>query len=314
MRVYYADVFVLPLPDGHRFPMRKYALLYERVAATELVPAENLLVAPPADDEDLLRVHDSEYVQRVISGQLSEREQRRIGFPWSPTLVQRSRQSAGATVGACRSALQDGVSVSLAGGTHHAYRDHGQGFCVFNDAMVGARALQAEGLARQVLIIDCDVHQGNGTAAMAQGDASVFTFSIHGARNFPFRKEHSDLDIGLEDGTGDESYLAKLAWGLSRLPLLESDLAIYLAGADPFAGDTLGRLALTKDGLARRDRMVFDTCRHAGLPVAVVMSGGYARNLDDIVDIHFQTVCLAAEAYAQWQLERSRPQTMVEPA
>jgi len=298
MKVFYADVFVLPLPEGHRFPMQKYALLYRRVAASGLVPPEHLMVPPPATDQQIERAHHRDYLQRVVHGDLTEREVRRMGFPWSPALVQRSRQSVGATIAACRAALADGVSVNLAGGTHHAYPDHGQGFCVFNDAVIGARTVQAEGLARHVIVIDCDVHQGNGTAAIAAGDPTIFTFSIHGAKNFPFRKEPGDLDIALDDGTGDEAYLQALRWGLSRLPLTEVDLAIYLAGADPYGGDTLGRMALTKEGLARRDRLVFDYCRAAQLPVAVVMAGGYARQIEDIVDIHFQTVRLAAEAWA----------------
>jgi acetoin utilization deacetylase AcuC-like enzyme len=293
MRIFYSDIFVLPLPAGHRFPMAKYGLLQERVAAAALVPPQDLRVPPPASDEQILRAHDRQYLRRVATGALSEQEIRRIGFPWSPTLVQRARQSSGATVAACRSALQDGIAVNLAGGTHHASSAAGQGFCVFNDSVIAARAVQAEGLASQVLIIDCDVHQGNGTAALSAGDPSIFTFSIHGAKNFPFRKEPSDLDIALEDGTGDEAYLSALKGGLRQLPWLDSDLAIYLAGADPYVGDKLGRLALSKEGLARRDQLVFDYCAAADLPVAVVMGGGYAPRVEDIVDIHFETVRLA---------------------
>ena len=308
MQIFYSDIFTLPLPDGHRFPMAKYALLKERVARSGIVPAEAIRVPPAATDEEITRAHDADYLRRVVQGELTEKELRRIGFPWSPTLVQRSRQTVGGTLAACRAALEDGVSVNLAGGTHHAYRDHGQGFCVFNDAVVAARAMQAEYRVQHVLIVDCDVHQGNGTAAITAGDPSIFTFSIHGAKNFPFHKEHSDLDIALEDGTGDDAYLDALRWGLSRLPWTETELVIYLAGADPFEGDTLGRLALTKDGLARRDQLVFDTCTAAGLPVAVVMAGGYARQIDDIVDIHFRTVegaqkCRSVRvSRSQWRL------------
>ena len=301
MRIFYSDVFVLPLPEGHRFPMRKYSLLRERVAATGLVPWSDLLVPPAASRDDLERVHEPEYVRRVFEGELTDREQRRIGFPWSPALVERSRQSVGATIAACRATLRDGVSVNLSGGTHHAYADHGQGFCVFNDAAVAARAMQAEGLARRLVIIDCDVHQGNGTAAIFADDPSVFTFSIHGANNFPFRKETSDLDVALPDDTGDDDYLAALQESLDRLALPAFDLAIYLAGADPFVGDTLGRLALSKEGLAARDSMVLTVCQAAGLPVAVVMAGGYAKQVDDIVDIHFATVRLACETQASNQ-------------
>lgn len=299
MKIFYSDVFTLPLPDGHRFPMRKYSLLRDRVAAAALAPPCELLVPPAAGWQDLVRVHDPQYVRRVFEGELTDREQRRIGFPWSPALVERSCQSAGATIAASQAALYAGVSVNLAGGTHHAYPDHGQGFCVFNDVAVAARAVQAGKLARRLVIIDCDVHQGNGTAAIFADDPSVFTFSIHGANNFPFRKEVSDLDVALPDGAGDDDYLAALRDSLSRLPLPSCDLALYLAGADPFAGDTLGRLAMSKEGLAARDRMVFAACQAAGLPVAVVMAGGYARQVDDIVDIHFATVCIASQMHTQ---------------
>jgi acetoin utilization deacetylase AcuC-like enzyme len=229
-----------------------------------------------------------------------------MGFPWSPQLVERSRHSVGSTIAAGRAALQEGVAVNLAGGTHHAGPDWGQGYCVFNDAAVAARTLQREGLARRVVVLDCDVHQGNGTAAIAAGDATIFTFSIHGANNFPFHKETSDLDIGLEDGTGDKEYLLALAQGAQlALERAQADVAIYLAGADPFVGDRLGRLALSKAGLARRDRLIFDLCREAGLPVVVVMAGGYGRVVADTVDIHFQTVCAAVEQFKH----RVRPGT-----
>lgn len=295
MHVFYSDSFAFPLPEGHRFPMAKYARLRQRVAESGLVPAERLHAPEAASDEQLLRVHRLEYLERLKAGRLSEKEIRRLGFPWSPQLVERSRRSAGGTIGACRSALSDGLGINLAGGTHHAYPDHGEGFSVFNDCAVAARAMQAEGRVERVAILDCDVHQGNGTAAIFEGDPTVFTFSIHGARNFPFIKEKSDLDVALEDGTGDEAYLAALGPGVRQaLDASRPGLAIYLAGADPYRGDLLGRLALTKEGLAERDRLVFDLCRRAGLPVAIVMAGGYARNVEDTVDIHFQTVYLAA--------------------
>lgn len=300
MNIFYHDHFVLPLPENHRFPMRKYSLVRQRIVDQKLVPQACLQVPEPASDEQLELAHARSYVRRVSAGELTRHEVRRIGFPWSPQLVERSRRSVGSTIGAGRAALRDGVAVNLAGGTHHAGPDWGQGYCVFNDAAVAARTLQAEGLVRRVVVLDCDVHQGNGTAAIAAGDSTIFTFSIHGARNFPFHKEKSDLDIGLEDETGDEAYLEALERGLQlALDRAEADLAIYLAGADPFAGDRLGRLALSKAGLAERDRMVFEMCRKAGLPVAVTMAGGYGRDVSDTVDIHFQTVCLAAlEIYA----------------
>jgi acetoin utilization deacetylase AcuC-like enzyme len=296
MKAFYTDHFVLPLPPEHRFPMLKYWHLRERIVAEGIVLPENLLIPDAATDEQLLRAHDANYVERVKNGLLTTKEIRRIGFPWSPEMVERSRRSSGATIAACRAAFGDGIAVNLAGGTHHAFRDHGEGYCVFNDSAVAARAMQAEGLARRVVILDCDVHQGNGTAAILAGDSSIFTFSIHGEKNFPFHKEVSDSDLELPDGTGDGLYLEMLEEGVTRaLSLANADIAIYLAGADPYMGDRLGRLKLSMDGLAARDRFVLGLCRAEGLPVAVTMAGGYAREVEDIVAIHVQTVRIAAE-------------------
>jgi acetoin utilization deacetylase AcuC-like enzyme len=293
LNIFAIDQFVLPLPDLHRFPRTKYHLLRERVEALQL---GTIRVPPPATDEQLLRAHTPDYLGRMQRGEMTEKEMRRIGFPWSLAMVERSRRSSGATISACRSALEQGhAAVNLAGGTHHAYADHGEGFCVFNDSVVAARAMQAEGRARQIVIIDCDVHQGNGTAAILASDATVFTFSIHGANNYPFHKEHSDLDIALTDGAGDELYLAALEEGLAEsIERSKPELALYLAGADPYENDKLGRLKLTKAGLLQRDRMVLEACRSAGLPIAITMAGGYARNINDTVDIHVQTVELVA--------------------
>jgi acetoin utilization deacetylase AcuC-like enzyme len=264
--------------------------------ASNLVGPEDLIVPEPATDEQILRAHDNDYLERVKNGRLTPKEVRRIGLPWSPELVVRARCSVGGTIGACRAAVQEGIAVSLAGGTHHAFSDRGQGFCVFNDSVVAARTTQARGDVERIVIIDCDVHQGNGTAAILANDATVFTFSIHGAGNFPFHKERSDLDIELGDGTGDVAYLEALQDGVERaLELAGADLAIYLAGADPYAGDRLGRLALSKAGLAKRDRLVFERCRELGISVAAVMSGGYGRQIRDTVDIHLQTVRIAVE-------------------
>jgi acetoin utilization deacetylase AcuC-like enzyme len=298
---FYSDTFVLPLPSDHRFPMPKYWRLRERVLEEGIMPEENIHVAPPATDEQLLRAHDAEYIEKVRLGLLSVQEQRRIGFPWTPALAVRARCTVGATIMACLSALDMaartgfGVAVNLAGGTHHACRDHGQGYCVFNDSAVAARAMQAEGRARRVVIIDCDVHQGNGTAAIFQGDSSVFTFSIHGAKNFPFRKEKSDLDIELPDNTTDADYLAAVEEGTRRaIAMSGADLALYLAGADPYERDRLGRMKVTMEGLAERDRIVLGLCREAGLPVSIAMAGGYAPDVEDIVAIHLQTIRTAA--------------------
>ncbi len=295
MKVFHCDHFTYPLPPDHRFPASKYRLLRERVGR-ELAARCELVVPAAATDAELLLAHDREYLDKVVGGALSQKEVRRIGLPWSPELVERSRRSVGSTIGACRAALSEGLAVSLTGGTHHAYADHGEGFCVFNDCAVAARAMQREGRARRVVIVDCDVHQGNGTAAILAVDRTIYTFSMHGAKNFPLHKEQSDLDVELPDAADDRMYLDLLAGGLDRvLPASRADLAIYLAGADPFAGDTLGRLALTKAGLAERDCLVFERCREAGVPVAVVMGGGYARRIEDTVDIQFETVRIAID-------------------
>ncbi len=298
MKVFYSDIFELPLPEGHRFPIQKYTLLRKRVQASMLVEPENMLVPEAATQEHLLRAHSSDYIERVFQGKLSEKEIRRIGFPWSEGLVERSRRSVGGTIAACHTALQDGVAINLAGGTHHAYRDRGEGYCVFNDCAVGARAVQAQDRAKRIIILDCDVHQGNGTAAIFQNDSTVLTFSIHAAKNFPFHKETSDLDIALPDETRDQEYLEALCAGIDQvIESFSADLMIYLAGADPYEDDKLGRLKLTKDGLAIRDQYVFNFCHRRGIPIAVVMSGGYARKVEDTVDIHFQTLQLAIEQY-----------------
>jgi acetoin utilization deacetylase AcuC-like enzyme len=271
-------------------------MLRERVQQAGLAGTDGMELPPAASDEQILRAHDARYLARVKTGELSAAEQRKIGFPWSREMVERSRRSSGATLAAGRVALETGIGINLAGGTHHAFRDRGEGYCVFNDSAIAALALQAEGKARRVVILDCDVHQGNGTAAILADDPSVFTFSIHGANNFPFEKQASDLDIELPDGTTDRDYLAALEAGVCRaLSAAQPDLAIYLAGADPFEGDRLGRLAVTKDGLAARDRLVFELCRAAGVGVAVTMAGGYAHRIEDSVDIHFTTVRTAAE-------------------
>jgi acetoin utilization deacetylase AcuC-like enzyme len=289
MHAWYADHFVLPLPDSHRFPMDKYRRLRERVAAK--LPGVVLSEPAAATDSELCRAHDPAYVARVSRGDLSVQEIRIVGFPWSAQMIERSRRSAGATMAACRAALRDGVSVNLAGGTHHAKRASGAGYCVFNDAAVATRMLQSECGIGRVAIVDLDVHQGDGTAEILGGDDSVFTLSLHGDHNFPFRKEMSHLDVALPDGTADDAYLAALDDALVTMNRrFDPQFVIYLAGADPFEGDRLGRLKLTKRGLAERDRRIFDLCRARGLPLAVTMAGGYAEDIGDIVDIHFATV------------------------
>jgi acetoin utilization deacetylase AcuC-like enzyme len=291
MLIYSASHFVLPLPATHRFPMRKYALLHERIAARA---PEFLRVPAAAEDAELANAHSTDYVAAVAGGTLAPSSLRRIGFPWSPTMVERSRRSAGATLGACREALASGCGINLAGGTHHAHRDYGAGFCVFNDAAVSIRTLQADGRIERALVIDLDVHQGDGTAAIFAEDSAVFTFSMHGRGNFPFVKAASSLDIELADGSEDREYLTVLSLALTQvLSEPRPDLAIYLAGADPYIGDRLGRLALSKGGLATRDRRVLQTLRDSGVPVAIAMAGGYADNIEDVVDIHATTVEIA---------------------
>lgn len=287
--------------------MRKYALLREQILDTGTLDPANMIVPDGATDEQILRVHSPEYWNKVKTGDFSDKEIRRMGFPWSMALVERSRRSVGGTISACRAALSEGVAVNLAGGTHHAFPDHGAGFCVLNDAAIAARTMQTEAGIGQVVILDGDVHQGDGTAAIFANDPTVFTFSVHGAHNFPFRKQQSDLDIELDDETGDVGYLAAMKTGVEyALDLADADLAIYLAGADPFEGDRLGRLNVSKSGLAERDRYVLAACLARGIPVVVVMAGGYARAVQDIVDIHLQTVQIAAKMAENHQKVESR--------
>ena len=297
MRAFYSDHFVLPLPDGHKFPMSKYARLRERILAEGIVSSDDLHEAPLAAIEDLRLVHDAAYVDAVLTGTVAPEIQRRIGFPWSPQMVERSRRSVGATIAAAHAALDEGVAANLAGGTHHAFADRGEGFCVFNDVAVAARVLQRDQLARRIAIVDLDVHQGNGTAAIFSGDESVFTFSMHGDKNFPFKKELSDLDVPLADGTGDDEYLSLLQPHLTAvLNRHQPDFVFYLAGADPFEGDRLGRIKMTIHGLKRRDEIVLEACTKARLPVAISMSGGYATDIDAIVAIHTNTIRTACHS------------------
>ncbi len=298
MRLFPSDRYPLPLPEGHRFPIKKYAALRHRLEGHAAVGSPFDFIEPhAATDEELLRVHDRGYVGRVFAGTLSNEEVRRIGFPWSPALVERSLRSTGAAVDAAAAAIDDGVAASLAGGTHHAGTNWGEGFCVFNDTAVAAREMQARGLVRRVVILDCDVHQGNGTAEIFAADETVFTTSIHGGRNFPVRKWPGSLDVPLDDGTGDDAYLDAV-----RPAVIESfdrgrpDLVLFIAGADPYEGDRLGRLKLTKPGLLARDQIVFDACRAAGVPLAIVCGGGYCDAVESIVDIHAATMLLAAGA------------------
>ena len=299
MKAFYTDHFVLPLPAGHRFPMEKYSRLRDLVSSLEMV---ELVEAPAASDTQILYAHDPSYLMNIIEGRLSPKEQREIGFPWSKKMVERSRRSAGATIAAAKTALEEGLAVNLAGGTHHAYRDMGSGFCVFNDSAIAARTLQKEIHPNlKVAIIDLDVHQGNGTASILKNDASIFTLSIHGENNFPFKKEESDLDSGLADGCDDHAYLIALEQCLDQLNTrFKADCVIYLAGADPHEGDRLGRLKLTKNGMRQRDEAVFQYALDRKLPLAMSMAGGYGKEIASTVDIHFQTIETALQYQEQY--------------
>jgi len=308
MRIFSSDPFELPLPEGHRFPMEKYVLLREAVEDSLPRDFGSLAVPEPATDEELETVHAPDYVRKVSDGTLSTAEIRKTGFPWSPTLVDRSRRSVGGTIATARAALSDGISVNLSGGTHHAFPDRGEGFCVFNDVAVAARVLQREGLARRIGIVDLDVHQGNGTAYIFRDDPDVLTLSVHGANNYPFRKEPSDLDLELPDGAGDSPFLEATRVGVERVlqhPGL--DLAFFLAGADPHGGDRLGKLSVTEEGLKDRDRIVMEACRDTGVPLAIVMSGGYGVDISTTVAIHLNTVLLAQALSAEWKIPVRHP-------
>jgi acetoin utilization deacetylase AcuC-like enzyme len=295
LTVWSSSRYTFPLPEGHRFPVAKYAMLREAVIAEGIVPADHVLDPPRVGDEALALVHTAEYVRRFRDGALDAAELRRLGFPWSPALVERSYRAVGGTIEAARHALTHGVAMNLAGGTHHAFPDHGEGFCVFNDVAVAIRLLRRDGLVRRAAVVDLDVHQGNGTHAIFAGDGDLYTFSMHGGRNYPFHKVAGTLDVELADGTGDDDYLDALTAALPRVLAASSpDLVVYIAGADPHEGDRLGRLGLTFDGLARRDAFVIDSCREVGIPVAITIGGGYGHRIEDTVAAHVRTVRIAA--------------------
>jgi len=312
VQAFYSDQFVLPLPEGHRFPMAKYALLRE--ALVRHLPGVRLAPAEAASAGELALAHHPAYVAAVAQGLLTPAQQREIGFPWSPAMAERALRSVGATLQACRAALAgEGLAANLAGGTHHGYADKGSGFCVFNDVAVAARVMQAEWGRRgesfrrrplRVAIIDLDVHQGNGTASIFRGDDSVFTLSLHGEKNFPFRKEASDCDIGLPDGCGDADYLAALEQGLAEIEQrFDPGLVIYLAGMDPHENDRLGHLRLTADGLEARDRRVFDWAWQRRIPLAMTMAGGYGRDIPAMVGLQLNSYRVALGYWQRWHNE-----------
>ena len=321
VKIYYAPPNSQKLPPGHRFPMEKYELLRSKIAAE--LPACELILAAPVTEGQLALAHDVNYVNAVFEGQLSAVEQREIGFRWSPGLVERARSSSGATLMACKTALSEGIAANIAGGTHHAYRDRGSGFCVFNDSAVAARSIQLEVQRKwastssgaygsfkefKVGVIDLDVHQGNGTAKIFEHDPSVFTLSLHGAKNFPFQKERSDLDVELPDGCEDDEYLSALERALAQFEdRFKADLLIFLAGADPYRGDRLGRLGLSMQGLQRRDKTVFEWAYSRRIPIAFSMAGGYSVPIDDTVQININTFRMAEQYFQQYAQSSSKP-------
>ncbi len=294
MRICYSDRYIVPLPPAHPFPMPKYRLVRDRLLTEGTITHWHLIEPPLAADEDILLVHRPDYWNAFVRGELTSHEIRRIGFPWSEHLVRRSRAAVQGTIIAASNALRDGVASNLAGGTHHAYPDHGEGYCVLNDIAIAARVLQREKLVERLAVIDCDVHQGNGTAAIFNDDPDVFTFSMHGEKNFPARKEAGKLDINLPNGARDEEYLAILREHAPRiLDGFKPDFVFYQAGVDPFERDRLGKLKLTIEGLKRRDEFVISSCRERGVPVVTTMGGGYAKDISDTVEAHCNTVRVA---------------------
>ena len=308
MRVSYTPRYYADIGEGHVFPIRKFELVRDQLLREGTLAPADVVEPQPAPLADVLLVHTDDYVTRLRAGTLTPREIRRLGLPWSKALVRRSFLAAGGTLNAARWALAEGVGSNLAGGTHHAYPDRGEGFCVLNDVAIAVRALRRDRLIRRAAIVDCDVHQGNGTAAIFAGDSEVFTFSMHGAKNYPLFKERSTLDVELADGTGDGEYLAALAAHLPRVFAHAPDLVFYLGGADPYKKDKLGRLALTMGGLRARDELVLTECRSRGVPVVTVMSGGYASDICDTVEIHCNTIRAARAVFeTEGRLAEARP-------
>lgn len=297
MRVFYTPRYYADIGDGHIFPIRKFELVRDRLLQESTLQSEDLVEPKPVERAEILMVHTEDYIDRLCNGNLRPTELRRLGLPWSHSLVQRSFYAVGGTIGASYRALEDGIGSNLAGGTHHAFADRGEGFCVLNDVAIAIRVLQNQNLIQRAAIIDCDVHQGNGTATIFTGDANVFTFSIHGARNYPLFKAKSTLDVELPDGTSDEPYLSLLESHLEVVFKHNPEIVFYLAGADPFAGDKLGRLALSIEGLRARDQFVLNQCHEREVPVVTVMSGGYGEDLNDTIEIHCNTIRAAVAIF-----------------
>ncbi|HVW85604.1 MAG TPA: histone deacetylase [Bryobacteraceae bacterium] len=293
MRVYYCDHHEIPLPPGHKFPLRKYRLIRE---ALESAGGFDLQPAPSAPIDVIELAHDPEYVRAFVEGTLASQAMRRIGFPWSAGLVQRTLASAGSTLQCAHDVFERGIAGGLAGGTHHAFYAEGSGFCVFNDIAIAIRALRREGRIRRAAVVDLDVHQGDGTAAIFSGDADVLTFSMHGANNFPFRKQQSAIDVELTDGTGDAAYLERLEATLPRVWGFEPEILFFQAGVDALKTDRLGRLALTHAGLEARDRLVLEGARRRKIPVVITLGGGYSEPIEATVEVHANTFRMAARS------------------
>lgn len=306
MRVSYTPRYYADIGEGHVFPIRKFELVRDRLLGEGTLVESDLIEPEPATIAQILLVHTEDYVSRLVDGTLTPREIRRLGLPWSTSLVQRSFYAVGGTIAAAHWALDNGVGSNLAGGTHHAFADRGEGFCVLNDVAIAIRELMREDLVRKAAIVDCDVHQGNGTATIFAAEAAVFTFSMHGAKNYPLFKTHSSLDVELRDGTGDEAYLDTLAYNLPSVFEHGPEIVFYLAGADPYEGDKLGRLAISIAGLRQRDDYVLRSCYEREVPVVTVMSGGYAENIDDTVEIHCHTIRAVREVFAAETLRTMR--------
>ncbi|HET9532944.1 MAG TPA: histone deacetylase [Blastocatellia bacterium] len=299
MRAFYSSRYVIKLPENHTFPINKYSLIRDRLIFEATLSNASIAEPRPATREEILLVHTADYYDRLVEGLLTDREIRRLGLPWSQALVGRSRLSVAGTIAAARVALSDGAGANLGGGTHHAFADHGEGFCVLNDIAVAIRVLRAEGLISRATVIDCDVHQGNGTAAIFANDPDVFTLSLHGEKNYPLVKQMSTIDVALEDRTADDQYLGHLSINLGvALDLFRPDIVFYQAGVDPYEDDRLGRLALTLDGLMERDLMVFSECHRRAVPCVITLGGGYARDVSDTVEAHCNTLRAACSVFA----------------
>jgi len=300
MQAFHSNQYVIDLPDNHKFPIIKYAKIRERLIDEGTLRQEDISEPALASRDEILLVHTADYHDRFVAGQLTAREVRRLGLPWSESLVRRSRFSVAGTMAAAHQALKEGISANLGGGTHHAFADHGEGFCVFNDIAIAINLLRAEGFIHRAAIIDCDVHQGNGTAAIFADEPEVFTLSLHGEKNYPLIKQQSTIDVALADGTEDEEYLYLLQENLA--PILERfrpDIIFYQAGVDSLRGDRLGRLALSHEGLQKRDQMIFAACQARSLPCVITLGGGYGKNVEDTVEAHCNTIRTACEIFAQ---------------